>query len=313
MINQIPNDFKEKYTKILGDEFSLFIDSYKEKPLKTIRINTIKFKKNIDDLEYFKENNITYEKINFLKNTFTISSEVFGLGNTIEQLLGFFQMQEVSSIIPVFILDPNPSDIVLDMTAAPGNKSSLISELMNNKGLLVANDLDKKRSKKLVYTLKKLGVTNTIVTCQDALKFNIDNLLFDKILLDAPCSCEGFFLKKSKGFETWSQKLVVSKSILQKKLIKKAVDLLKPNGVLVYSTCTLSPEENEEVIDFIIKDNRIIVEEINIPELNIDVGLTKYGSKQYDESIKNTIRIYPHKTNLEGFFICKLRKKKEHV
>lgn len=307
-MQNIPQEFIKKYKNLLGKDLDLFIESYNKRPLKTIRINTIKFKENVKELEYFKDNKIVLEKIDFLKNTYLIKSEVFGIGNTIEQLLGFFQMQEVSSIIPVFVLDPKEDDIVLDMTAAPGNKTSLISEFMKNKGLVIANDIDKKRSKKLIYTLKKLGITNTIITIQDSTKFNLD-ILFDKILLDAPCSCEGFFLKKNKDFENWSQKLVLSKADLQKKLIKKAFDLLKPNGVLVYSTCTLSPEENEEVIDFILKTNKMIVEDINIKGLNIDAGLTEYGLKKYNKSIKKSIRIYPHKTNLEGFFICKLRKK----
>jgi len=302
----IPTEFIEKYKKILKDDFDAFINSYNQRPLKTIRLNTIKIK-DLEDIKYFKENKIILKNVNFLKNTYVIQSEVCGVGNTIEQLLGFFQMQEISSILPVFVLDPKPDDIILDMTAAPGNKSSLISEFMNNKGLVIANDIDKKRCKKLIYTLKRLGVTNTIITNQDSSKFNMD-MLFDKILLDAPCSCEGFYLNKNKLFEGWSQKEVLSKAHLQKKLITKAFDLLKPNGVLVYSTCTLSPEENEEVVDFLLKRNNACVEDINLNDIKTSKGLVKYKSKIYDSSLVKAVRIYPHKTNTEGFFICKLRK-----
>ncbi len=297
----------DKYSLFLGKDIDLFIDSCKRRPRKAIRLNTIKIKGDVDNLEYFKENKIVLEKIDYLKNVYKIKSEVFGLGNTIEQLLGFFQMQEVSSIIPVFVLGPKENEIVLDMAAAPGNKTSLISEMMNNRGVVVANDIDKKRIKKLVYTLKKNGATNVVVSCEDACKINM-NTRFDKILLDAPCSCEGFYFKKIKNYDNWSQKLVLSKANLQKRLLKKAIGLLKPNGVVVYSTCTLSPEENEEVIDCVLKDSDVVVEEIKINGLNVSEGLVVYGNKRYDTSLKKAIRIYSHKTELESFFICKLKK-----
>ncbi len=303
MTIELPQKLFEKYSSFLGKDVDLFINHCKT-PYKAIRINTLKIK-DIKEIECFKDMN--YEKVIFLDNCYKITSNVVGLGNCAEQLLGFFQMQELSSMLPVHVLDPKKEDIILDMSAAPGNKTSFISEIMKNQGLIVANDIDANRSKKLIYTLKKNGVYNTVVTCNDALKLNFD-FLFDKVLLDAPCSSEGFFLKKNKGIHTWSQKIVLKKAILQKKLIKKGFDLLKPNGVLVYSTCTLSPEENEEVIDFLLKNDSAVVEDIDV-RLNVSSGLTSYNNKKYDASLKKAIRIYPHKTNLECFFVCKLRKK----
>jgi tRNA (cytosine49-C5)-methyltransferase len=307
MISQIPEQLKEKYKSFLGNDYDLFISSCFKTQLKTIKINKLKFKEDVKNIEYFTENSVVYKKINNLDDYYVITSKISGIGNTIEQLLGFFQIHDLSSIIPVIVLDPNQKDVVLDMTAAPGIKTFLIAEYMKNKGLVVANDLDKKRLKKLIYTLKKNGVTNAVVTNQDSCKFNI-NIKFDKVLLDAPCSCEGFFLKNKKGIHTWSNKLVLSKASLQKKLIQRAFDVLKKDGVLVYSTCTLSPEENEEVVDFLLKRNNACVEDINLNDIKTSKGLVKYKSKIYDSSLVKAVRIYPHKTNTEGFFICKLRK-----
>lgn len=301
----LPKEFTEKYKWLLGDqEALLFFEACKSRLTKSLIINTLKTK----DPSFLKELDIDIEKVKYIDNAYFIKSIVSGLGNTIEQNIGLFQMQEISSMLPAFVLDPNESDVVLDMTAAPGNKTGILAQLMNNKGLIVANDVDKTRLKTLKFTLKRLGVRNTIVTCRDATKIKF-NYKFDKILLDAPCSCEGMIRKKPDSLKAWSFREVNSKSALQKKLIANAFSLLKPNGVLVYSTCTLSPEENEEVIDFLLKENKDAkVQDIRIAGLNYDEGLTKYKHKNFNNELKKAIRIWPHKSNIEGFFICKIRK-----
>ena len=301
----LPREFTEKYKWILGDqEVLIFLDSCKTRLTKSLIINTLKAK----DASFLKEQGLNLEKVKYLDNAYFVRSLVSGLGNTIEQNIGLFQMQEISSMRPAFVLDPKETDIVLDMTAAPGNKTGILAQIMKNKGLIIANDVDKTRIKTLKFTLKRLGVRNTIITCRDATKINF-NFKFDKILLDAPCSCEGMIRKKPDSLKTWSYKEVNSKSNLQKKLIANAFSLLKPNGVLVYSTCTLSPEENEEVIDFLLKKNKNAkVQETRITGLNYDEGLTKYKHKNFDNELKKAIRIWPHKSGIEGFFICKIRK-----
>jgi len=299
----LPEDFKKKYEKLLDKESADFFESCKTRLTKSLIINTLKTK----DISFLKNQEIDFEKVKYIDNAYFIKSEVSGLGNTIEQNVGLFQMQEVSSMLPAFVLNPNETDIVLDLTAAPGNKTAILAQIMNNRGLIVANDVDKTRLKTLLFTLKKQGVTNTIVTNQNGITFN-SNFLFDKILLDAPCSCEGMIRKKPDALKEWSNSHVQSKSDLQKKLIINAIRLLKKNGILVYSTCTLSPEENEEVIDFLLKKYKCTVEEINIPGLICDKGLTEYNGLKYNPEIKKAIRIWPHKNNIEGFFICKIKK-----
>jgi tRNA (cytosine49-C5)-methyltransferase len=301
----LPKEFIEKYKWLLGDQEALvFFDSCKTRLTKSLIINTLKTK----ETSFLKEQGIELEKVKYIDNAYFVKSLVSGLGNTIEQNIGLFQMQEISSMLPAFVLEPKETDVVLDMTAAPGNKTGILAQIMNNKGLIVANDVDKTRIKTLKFTLKRLGVRNTIITCRDGTKINF-NFRFDKILLDAPCSCEGMVRKKPDSLKTWSPREVNFKSELQKKLIANAFSLLKPNGVLVYSTCTLSPEENEEVIDFLLKKNKNAkIQEIRIAGLNYDAGLTKYKHKNFDDELKKAIRIWPHKSDIEGFFICKVRK-----
>ena len=305
----IPDKFISKFKEIINpEEIDSFILYCKKKLTKSIRVNTLKYKGDITKNIYFEENKIILKQIKYVKQAYLIKSEVSSIGNTIEQLLGYFQIQEVSSMLPALILNPNENDIVLDLTAAPGNKTAFLAQIMNNKGLIIANDIDETRIKTLKYTLKKLGVTNTIIFSKDGIDFDI-NLKFNKILLDAPCSCEGIVRKKPRSLINWSEQLVKSKSDLQKKLILNAYDLLEKNGTLVYSTCTMSPEENEEVIDYLIKKRpNLKIENVNIENLNTNYGIIKYKLKEYNQNIKNAIRIYPHKTDLEGFFICKIKK-----
>lgn len=301
-----PPDFLKKYQEILkNEEFEKFINSCSTRLTKAIRINKLKVS-SITEIEILKE--LDLKETPYIKDTYFIRSIVSAIGNTVEQLNGLFQIQEVSSLLPVIVLDPKPNEVILDLTAAPGNKTTYIAEKMNNTGLIIANEIDTKRIKTLIYTLKKLAVTNTIITNFDGRKFDLD-IKFDKILLDAPCSCEGEIKKNKDVLKNWSEKLVLSKSKLQKELIVNAFDQLKEGGILVYSTCTLSPEENEEVIDYLInKRKKISIEKINIPNLNYTEGLEKYKSKIYSPKVKNSIRIWPHLTDLEGFYICKIKK-----
>jgi len=299
----LPKEFEEKYRNILKNEYKEFLESCNKKIYKSFILNTIK----TNNISFLNKLNLKLEEVGYIENAYFIKSEVSGFGNLIEQNIGLFQMQDISSMLPAIILNPKETDIVLDLTAAPGNKTAILAQIMKNKGLIMANDVDKKRIRTLIYTLKKQGITNTIVTNQNGITF-ASQLLFDKILLDAPCSCEGMIQKKKDILVDWSKNLVKSKSELQKKLIINAYRLLKKNGILVYSTCALSPEENEEVIDFLLTKQNCTIEEINIPGLICDIGLSEYDGKKYNTEIKKAIRIWPHKNNTEGFFICKIRK-----
>ncbi|MEM5805330.1 MAG: RsmB/NOP family class I SAM-dependent RNA methyltransferase [Candidatus Aenigmatarchaeota archaeon] len=289
----------ERYKKIFGEDFE-----YPErKEVWQLRANTIKISSN--ELEKrLKEKYEKIEKQKFFKDAFLIESEE-NLGKTLEHILGYFFIQNFSSMIPPLVLEPSYEDKILDLTAAPGAKTTQMAALMENCGLIVANDIEHKRLKALRGNLQRCGVINTVVTKMDGKIFFKTNLTFNKILLDAPCTATG--LMSPKVLSMTSEGLIKKLSNIQKQLIQSAARCLKKEGILIYSTCSLEPEENEEVIDFAMKKLDLIPEKIKIKGVNFINGLTGWEGKTFREEVFNAIRIIPDGI-FEGFFVCKLRK-----
>jgi len=246
------------------------------------------------------------------------------LGRTTEHLLGYYYIQELASMLPVIALEPKSDEFILDLCAAPGSKTTQIATQMKNTGVIIANDISLGRIKILASNLERCGVTNTIITRKEGYNFckrlekeggvsvrgNLVPLKFDKILIDAPCSGEGTLRSDPKTFQMWNINSIKRLSKIQKNLVSSAIELLKLNGELVYSTCTHAPEENEEVVDFILKKfkDRIKIEEIKLP-IKCRQGIIKWEDKNYDKSVTKSCRIYPQDNNTEGFFIAKFRRK----
>jgi NOL1/NOP2/sun family putative RNA methylase len=235
------------------------------------------------------------------------------LGRAIEHLLGYYYIQEIASMLPVLVLNPKPNERVLDLCASPGSKTTQIAARMENTGLLIANEVKFGRIKILAANTERCGVMNVIMTRKDGIalckRFKDENFLFDKILLDAPCSGEGTIRSTPRTLEMWNPHTIENLSKLQKSLIASCIEVLKPNGILIYSTCTHAPEEDEEVVDFAIKNFNVKVEKISLP-LKTREGITKWENKSYDKQVKLTHRVYPQDADTEGFFIAKLRKGK---
>lgn len=239
------------------------------------------------------------------------------LGKTLEHFTGQVYSQSLSSMLPVHILDPQPGESVLDMCAAPGSKTTFCAVRMDNTGLLVANEPSGTRSKKLVANLNRLGVHNVVLLQSDGtiLDHFIDPI-FDKILLDAPCSSEGFGRRDAKFFSTmWTPGAITEMSKLQKRLIVSAFHLLRPGGVMTYSTCTSAPEENEVVVQHLLDTfpGAVEIEPISIPGLPAATGLIEWDGVTFDPGMREkVIRLYPHlrtpEWNSESFFVCKIRK-----
>jgi len=232
-----------------------------------------------------------------------------GLGNSMEHILGYYYIQEVSSMMSVLALNPEPDDLVLDICASPGSKTTQIAAKMKNSGTLIANDIKMDRIMILASNLERCGVTNTITIKNDAIglcsQFSKNNIKFDKILLDAPCSGEGTLRSSPKTFLIWNDKIVNKFSRQQKKMLAFALKCLKIGGTLVYSTCTHSPEENEAIIDFALKNFPVKVENINLP-LITRPGITKWKNIQYNPEVQKSCRIYPQDNDSEGFFLSKM-------
>ena len=308
--------FIERMKLLLGKDFENYLKKIQEQPLKSIRVNTLKIstkelKKKLEDKDWkikqpFKEN----------PEIMIIESELQPgeLGRSLEHLLGYYYVQEISSMMPVLVLNPKPNEIILDLCASPGSKTTQIAAKMKNTGTLIANDFKLGRIKILSSNLERCGVMNTMITkslgeslCK---KMKNENFQIDKILVDTSCSGEGTIKSTPKTLQMWNIKGIFSFSKIQKNLLEKAVELLKPNGEIVYSTCTHAPEENEEVIDFILKKfDNIKIEKIFLP-LKTREGITKWQEKKYFKNVKYSCRIYPQDNNTEGFFIAKLRKVK---
>ena len=312
--------FLERMRELLNEDFENYIEIIKKEPENFIRANTLKIKpdelkKRLEEKKWkikqpFKE----FPEIMIVEGYETGKELLPGeLGKNIEHILGLYYIQELSSMLSILILGPKPGERVLDLCASPGSKTTQAAAKMKNQGLLIANEVKLDRLKILSANLERCGVMNAILTRRDGIalcsRFEKEKILFDKILLDAPCSGEGTIRSSPKTLEMWNIKTVEYLSKLQKALISSAIKILKPNGILVYSTCTHSPEENEEVIDFLLKNFKVKVEQVSLP-VKIRAGITKWKEKEYLEDVKFSCRIYPQDNNTEGFFLAKIRRMK---
>lgn len=237
------------------------------------------------------------------------------LGRSLEHLLGYYYIQEISSMLPLIALQPKENESYLDLCASPGSKTTQAGALMKNTGNIIANEVSLGRMRILASNLERCGVANTIISKKDGRNFcgNLKKkgISFDKILVDAPCSGEGTLRSSPRTFLMWNIKSIKSLSKLQKELLKKAFQTLKEDGEIVYSTCTHAPEENEEIVDYILEKfkGEIEIVPFELP-LKTREGLTKWEGKTYNEKVKLAKRVYPQDNNTEGFFIAKFRRTK---
>ena len=330
-------EFMEKMKKLLSQaDFEKYERIIQEPLLNSIRCNTLKIspeelKKRLEEKGWkisrpWKD----YPEVMIIESELQPGE----LGRSIEHLLGYYYIQELASMLSIIALTPKQNELILDLCASPGSKTTQMASQINNTGTIIANDVNIKRIQILASNLERCGVTNTIITRDDGIrlceKFKLQDLKFDKILLDAPCSGEGTMRSSPKTCLRWNQNTIKSLSKLQKKLFKNAFDILKPNGEIVYSTCTHAPEENEEVVDFALKEfkDEIKIEEIKLP-VKCREGITEWTSdfakyspeskfeksergreldKKYNEKVKFCARIYPQDNNTEGFFIAKFKR-----
>jgi len=292
---------KERYERIFGNGFEIEEIQNREF-FWSARANTLKI--SVENLERrFKEKNYQFEKIPWIEEGFWIKTEET-LSKTLEHILGYYFIQNSSSMIPPLTLGPKSGETILDMCASPGVKTTHMAALMQNTGVIVANDINHKRLKALRGNLQRCGVLNSVVTKTPGENFWKANLKFSKILLDAPCTGTGSLNPRILKETSLSSIRMLSK--LQKNILISASKCLEEDGELVYSTCSLEPEENEENIDFAVRELGLTTEKIegNFP---FKPAMLDWEGKKYDDSVANAVRITPtNKT--EGFFICKLGK-----
>lgn len=306
---QIKKHYEERYRHFLGERYEEFMKYNLTFLTRSIRVNTIKsdiskIKKRLNDRGW------KLMQIPFCKEGFWVEHETgrLDIGNTLEHALGYYYVQEAASMIPPLALEPKPHEMVLDMCASPGSKTTQIAQYMENTGLLIANDFTGDRMKPLGLNVQRMGLTNTILTKMYGQWFAKKNIIFDKILVDAPCSGTGTIRKSLKTLKMWNPVMIERLAATQKKLILTAFDILKEGGTMVYSTCSTEPLENEGVVSYLLENRDAEIMDI---ELNLKKSepIMEFEGQKFRPEVKKVIRLWPQDNNTEGFFVAKIRKK----
>lgn len=293
----------ERYREIIPD-WESFWEALKRPLPAVIRTNTLR----IDPAvlrRRLEAKGFDLKPLPWERGCFEVAGEI-PIGSTLEHWMGYYYVQEATQLLPVLALDPQPGERVLDLCAAPGGKATQIGQYMRDEGFLVANDYSAKRIQALLANIYRLGIKCAVVTECPGERFPGEGE-FDRVLVDAPCSAEGVarrfpHLRKGASLAT-----IKRLSGLQKKLLVRGLELVRPGGILVYSTCTLAPEENEEVILHVLARGlaELIPWEPPVPH---ERGLASFGTEKYGPEMRKTVRIYPHHFDSEGGYIGVLRR-----
>ena len=299
----------ERYIEFLGLDETIELLKANERPLiPSIRINTLKIK--VNELKKRLENKgFELEPIEWVPYGFKVVKEAHNLGSLHEFLQGYYYLQNIASMLPPIILDPKPDELVVDMCAAPGSKATQLAQIMKNKGKLILIEKNKNRIPALELNIRRMGISNSLVVNIDAINIEKLNITPDKILLDAPCTGEGLIRQDINRKKSRSLNDIKKMANVQKKLLISGLNALKPGGKLLYSTCSIAPEENEIVIDHVLKHKPAFIINKITNQYGVK-GLTKVYGENLMNNLSNAQRFYPHFHDTIGFFICLISKSK---
>ena len=310
-IKQHKPSFKEQFIQEYSEGFDAewvenFIRVCNHHPRKAIRVNTTKI--TVENLKKQLHEDWKLTSVPWCDEGFWIENteeDRFDVGNLYSHLVGHLYVQSAASMIPPVVLDVKPGMTVLDMCAAPGSKTTQIAQYMEDKGIIIANDSDGNRLKALGINQQRLGLQSILVTNMNGEDIPAEQK-FDRILVDAPCSGSGTVMKSHRAAEMWSESLISRMVGIQNVLIRKAWSLLKPGGIMVYSTCSVQPEENEGVVsDFLAEaDARLLFIFLDIQSTP---PVTEWKDSTY-EGVAKTLRISPQDNWTEGFYVAKIAK-----
>lgn len=278
-INDLPESYISSMKKQLGDTFPEYVRTLSEPPFSGVRINPLK----TNAEEVFGKINTEHSQIPWVEEGFYVTDTSVFTKHPF-YYAGLYYIQEPSAMTPVTWLAPEPDDIVLDLCAAPGGKSTQIAAGLTGKGYLVTNDLSASRCKALLKNIELAGIGNVVITCADPHDLEaVYPEFFDKILVDAPCSGEGMFRKDRAVLNAYREHGPGFFAPIQKSVLEAAITMLKPGGVLVYSTCTFSKTEDEDNVDWVLE---------NYPCMKLE-KMTK---------------LFPHRIKGEGHFVARFKK-----
>jgi len=290
---------EDRHSKIFGEGFSYMFDPN----VWTIRVNTIK--SSVPDIEeIFKDRGYSFERIPWCPDGFWVWTDHI-LTKTKEYADGMITSQNSSSMVPPMALMPGGDEVVLDMAASPGSKTIQMAAMMDNEGAIIANDVDKRRLVALHSNVQRCGVVNVATTVGQGEDIWRSGMKFDKILLDAPCTGTGTM--NPRILKSTSERLIDGFSRRQRSLMESAQKSLEEGGVLVYSTCSLEPEENEAIVNFAVESlgMRTVRPNLKIPKEFLSSPISEWNGDKYEGGVSDSFRILPT-GKTEGFFTCAL-------
>lgn len=293
-----------RYRDIIPD-YEGFLRALEQPFPAAIRVNTLKIGPGLFQ-GFMREQGYDMEPVEGIEEAYILHG-VEAPGATLEYFLGDYQIQGLTSMVPAKILAPRPGEVILDLCAAPGGKTTHLAQLMGDRGLVVANDFKRERTHVLRSHIDRLGILSVLVCCYHGLDFPLGRK-FDRVLLDPPCSAEGTYRAGRPPTRGENPKVARHLVRVQKGLLQRALAVLRPGGTLVYSTCTYAPEENEAVVNEAVRSGEAEILTISTP-LPRSGGLPAWKDEAYHPDMVKAVRFYPHQVNSWGFFIAHLRKR----
>lgn len=301
-----PEEGLSRYHNIV-DDWDTFIETLKRPLPVCVWTNTLRTSSE-SVATWLQKEGITAVPLTWYPDAFRLEPGV-PPGNRMPYLAGLYHVQEEVSLLPVHLLETAPGHRVIDLCAAPGNKTAQLAVAMNNEGTLIANDASEERLHVVFSTLSRLGLINVSTSVCDAADYPL-NTRFDRVLADVPCSCEGTSRKQKNVFRKDGGENARRMAARQERILERALAICKPGGRVVYSTCTYAPEENERVIDRVLKksDTSARLVPVRVNGLVYSEGLIAWDGETYNPDLRNCLRIWPHQNDSGGFFSAVIEK-----
>lgn len=305
---ELPAEFVKRYSRFIPD-FEDFSEAMAAPPARTVRVNTLKATRE-QALDWLSA--LEPEPLPWWELAFKVIGEG-SVGKRLEHFLGLVYVQGAASMVPALVLGPEPGERVLDLAAAPGSKTTQMAAMMGNSGLLVANDFSRTRVRGLIGNVDRAGCLNVAICRMDGIRLGrAAEGTFDRVLVDAPCTCEGTIRRSNEAIERWSVAASERFGRLQKGLIVAGFRALKPGGRMLYSTCTIAPEENEEVVAYLLARHADAETcEIELEGFSMRDALAEWKGIWFPEQVARCRRILPQDNDTEAFFLASISKKRQ--